>query len=106
MSGNAPNVTVLRRHALGSWLTAPCGQSAVILVECTKIKEVQLKMINRDEARRRRAFHRAAYAWTQSKPHQAWEILAAEGFSDHWGEFRSEMLRQVRRNFKIRMARA
>ena len=63
-------------------------------------------MISREAARRQRAYRRAAYAWTHGKPHTAWEILAASGYSDQWRDFEKEAFRHARRTFKVRMARA
>jgi hypothetical protein len=63
-------------------------------------------MISREAARRQRVFHRAAYAWNNGKPHQAWEILAQEGYGDHWRDFQTEALRRARRTYTVQMARA
>lgn len=62
-------------------------------------------MITREAAHRRRAYRRAAYAWSSGKPHRAWEILAASGYGDQWQDFQREALRRARRTFKVRMAR-
>ena len=69
------------------------------------IGRYRFEMINRETAKRRRALHRAAYAWANGKPHAAWEILAAEGYGHLWPEFRSEALRRARRTYVVRMAR-
>lgn len=63
-------------------------------------------MISRDAARRQRALRRAAYAWQAGKPHQAMEIILAEGLGDATArEFVRQATATARRTFHVRMAR-
>jgi hypothetical protein len=63
-------------------------------------------MITESAAKRRRAFRRAAHAWTAGKPHQAIEIILAAGLGDATArDFVRQAHAQARRTYTVRMAR-
>jgi hypothetical protein len=48
---------------------------------------------------RHRALSRAAAAWADGYPHQAWQILTDAGCGDLWIKFSTEAVRQARATF-------